>query len=101
MRILQACHVFVPQLYSPSITASALNSSFQHSFFSTAVSLNPNVHGKDDLKPNWPAFEQSGETMLFNITAEGEPEVMTIPTSDGLLERCSCVHDNQKFNSEN
>ena len=101
MRILQTCHPVVPQLYSPSITASALNSSFQQSFFSTAISLNPNVHGEDDLKPNWSAFKESKETMLFNITAAGEPEVMTIPTSDALLERCSCVHDNQKFNSEN
>ncbi|VDC03514.1 unnamed protein product [Peniophora sp. CBMAI 1063] len=73
----------------PTFNNSAFISSFQSSFFSTAISLDPNAHDADDLKPEWPTFKQTGETMLFNMTTAGEPEVTTVPTSDALLERCA------------
>ncbi|VDC03515.1 unnamed protein product [Peniophora sp. CBMAI 1063] len=73
----------------PAFNNTAFISAFQSSFFSTAVSLNPNAHDSEDLKPNWPTFQETGKTMFFNETMTGAPEVVTISTSSALLERCA------------
>ncbi|KZV68230.1 alpha/beta-hydrolase [Peniophora sp. CONT] len=85
----ELAYLFADAVPGLTFNNSAFISSFQSGFFSTAIALNPNTHGADDLKPDWPTFKQTGKTMLFNETTTGEPEVMTIPTSDALLERCA------------
>ncbi|KAJ7456044.1 Alpha/Beta hydrolase protein [Mycena galericulata] len=68
---------------------TAFVDAFVQSFTSFAISLDPNVKvDPTTITPEWNRWDVGPTEMLFNKTANDEPVVKPVTTSDALLERC-------------
>ncbi|KAJ7026837.1 Alpha/Beta hydrolase protein [Mycena alexandri] len=79
---------------APYNTPSFTNA-FAQSFTSFALNLDPNVkvkvNGTTDITPKWSKYDLGNTEMLFNMTADGTPDIKAVWMSKALLERCVCV----------
>ena len=58
-----------------------------------AMSLDPNAKfDATNITPRWNKYSEDHTEMIFNSTADGtSPDVHTVSTDPGLLERCRYV----------
>ncbi|KII87402.1 hypothetical protein PLICRDRAFT_177155 [Plicaturopsis crispa FD-325 SS-3] len=87
--------------YFPSLTLGRLPAapfnnvsfidSFSGSFDSFSVASDPNIKvDSENLTPAWGTWTDASPTeMLFNATANGDPDIHTFTTDRALLERCA------------
>ncbi|KAF7375432.1 Carboxylic ester hydrolase [Mycena sanguinolenta] len=64
---------------------------FAQSFTSFIIHQNPNIKVSNTITPHWNTFNTHNTEMLFNKTADNEPVVHAITTSNDLLKRCAYV----------
>ncbi|KII89685.1 hypothetical protein PLICRDRAFT_52847 [Plicaturopsis crispa FD-325 SS-3] len=78
-------------LPSPPFNNVSFIKSFSQSFDSFAIALNPNAKfDSQDITPAWAAWTDANPTeMLFNATANGDPNIHAFMTDQALLERCA------------
>lgn len=78
-------------LPSPPFNNVSFIKSFSQSFDSFAIALDPNAKfDSQDITPAWAAWTDANPTeMLFNATANGDPNIHAFMTDQALLERCA------------
>ncbi|KAJ6496019.1 alpha beta-hydrolase [Mycena sanguinolenta] len=78
---------------APPFNNSAFIDAFAQSFTSFIINLDPNIKvDPTTITPHWNTFDILHTEMLFNKTADNEPVVQAITTSNALLERCAFWH---------
>lgn len=76
----------------PPYNNSDFVSSFSKSFLDMVLSGDPNIKfDTANLTPQWPTWSINATEMLFNETSAGLPDIRTISSDTGLLERCAYV----------
>ncbi|KAF7375450.1 COesterase domain-containing protein [Mycena sanguinolenta] len=74
----------------PPFNNTAFIDAFAQSFTSFIINQNPNIKvNPTTITPHWNTFDILHTEMLFNKTADNEPVVHAITTSNALLERCA------------
>ncbi|KAF7973271.1 hypothetical protein HWV62_15709 [Athelia sp. TMB] len=76
----------------PPYNNSDFVNSFSKSFLDMVLSGDPNIKfDTANLTPQWPTWSINATEMLFNETSAGLPDIRTISSDTGLLERCAPV----------
>ncbi|KAF7375433.1 COesterase domain-containing protein [Mycena sanguinolenta] len=76
----------------PPFNNTAFIDAFAQSFTSFIINQDPNIKvDPNTITPHWNIFDIHNTEMLFNKTADNEPVVHAITTSNDLLERCAYV----------
>ncbi|KAJ6470437.1 alpha/beta-hydrolase [Mycena sanguinolenta] len=75
---------------APPFDNTEFINAFAQSFTSFIINLDPNIKvDPTTITPHWNTFDILHTEMLFNKTADDEPVVQGITTSNALLERCA------------
>ncbi|KAF7375434.1 COesterase domain-containing protein [Mycena sanguinolenta] len=83
---------YFPGGVAPPFNNTEFIDAFAQSFTSFIIHQNPNIKvDPTTITPHWNTFDIHNTEMLFNKTADNEPVVHTITTSNDLLKRCAYV----------
>jgi len=82
-------YYFTSLTTTPFFNNSDFIAAFQGGFLSFVVAQNPNDKIDPTITPAWNLYSEGRMEMVFNQTVNNLPNVHTIITDDGLVERCN------------
>jgi len=77
----------------PAVNNSAFIDAFQEAFFDVIVNLDTNDRLSQVITPEWPAYNDAQQVMLFNVSASRDADIKVVEPDNALLERCAYVFE--------